>query len=205
LSDLLAGLRGEATQIEHWAARFLKASLAKFRHLQAIPSHQVEIARARIEAVANALGGRKWWQDLQVELLPACRFPEFGFVWGRTSLYQPHAHRTMLPPQAVRRPIARLDDAVIAQLAATRKKAITPERANAFIARCIPKAGATIESRALVLADTDALLDVVACFCYAASPKVNFKLIRPRLSSGEGRYVPAGKWLLERFTLHRTR
>ena len=55
------------------------------------------------------------------------------------------------------------------------------------------------------LADTDALLDLVACFCYAESTQANFKLTRTKRRSGQSRYIPAGKWLLERFTLRRTR
>ena len=147
LCALLTGLRGEATQIEHWAARFLKASLAKFRHLQAIPSRQVEVARASVELIVQALSGRKWWQDLPEELLPPCRLPEFGFVWGRSALFQPHVPRTQLPPQRVRRPIARLDKTVIDQLAATRRKAITPERANAFVTRLVAEVGGDLTHR----------------------------------------------------------
>jgi hypothetical protein len=205
LGNLIFGLKGEAAQIEHWAARFLKASLAKFRHLQAIPSRQVELARARMEVIVEALAGRKWWQDLPDELMPPCRLPEYGYVWGRSSLYQPRTQQVVSPPQPVRHPVARLDDSIIAQLAATRRKAITPERANAFIVHSIADVGGSIESHKLTLADTEALLDIVACFCYAGSPKVNFSLNRTDPPAGASRYVPAGRWLLERFTLHRIR
>jgi hypothetical protein len=203
LSDLLGGLRAEAAQIEQWAARFLKASLAKFRHLQAIPSRQIEIARQRLAIVAEALSGEKWWQTLPTELLPPPRLPDFGFLWGRNSLHHQGIARTVLPPRPVRRPMAQLDDALIAQLTATRRRALTPERANAFVIRLIDQVGDSVQSHALTLGDTDALLDLVACFCYAESTKANFKLTRTKPRSG--RYVPAGKWLLERFTLLRTR
>lgn len=46
LAGTLRGLRNEAQQIEHWAGRFLSASLAKFRYLQSVPSRQLEIALA---------------------------------------------------------------------------------------------------------------------------------------------------------------
>jgi hypothetical protein len=205
LSNLLNGLRGEATQIEQWASRFLKTSLAKFRHLQVIPSRQVEIARARMAAVAEAIKGKRWWQELPVEKLPPCRLPDYGFVWGTSSLYQAPSARPVLPPQRVRRPSACLDEDVIAQLALTRRKALTPERANDFIARNIANIGGVLASHELNLATSDDLLDVVACFCYAASPKANFKIVRAKPEKGVSRYVPAGHWLLERFTLHRTR
>lgn len=203
LTHLLTGLRGEAAQIETWAARFLKASLAKFRHLQTIPSRQVELARSQLDRVTAALGGRKWWQDLSVDLLPPPRLPDFGFLWGRSSLHQPHVTRPILSPPRLRRSTPVLDEEVIQQLAATRRKALTPERASRFVSRVIPNVGGSIESLALLLPDADALLDVVACFCYANSPKVNFRIERNRAAGA--RYVAAGAWLLERFTLHRTR
>ena len=205
LSALLAGLRGEAQQIERWATRFLQASLAKFRHLQTIPSRQIEIARRQIDAVAVSLAGMKWWQELPLEALPPCRLPEFGFVWGRSSLHTPHSPRATFKPVPVKRSRQLLDAAVLEQLLATRRKAITIDRACRFVASTIPEPGKSIASHHLKLDDLGALLDVVACFCYASSPKVNFRIERPRPLRNESRYVPAGKWLLERFTLHRIR
>lgn len=205
LSDLLAGMRGEAAQIERWASRFLAASLAKFRHLQAIPSRQIEAARTRLEAIAVSLAGKKWWQDLPVDALPPCRLPAFEFVWGRDSLHASRVPRVTFKPGPVRRTIARLDEAVLAQLLATRRKAITIPRACRFIVSLLPEPGQAIESTQMQLDDLDSMLNVVACLCYASSPKVNFVIERPKRKAGQSRYVPAGMWLLERFTLRRTR
>jgi hypothetical protein len=110
LADMLRGLRAEADQIEKWASRFLSASIAKFRHLQSVPSRQLETALQQLSRVADQTAGRKWWQVLPTEELPPARLPELGFLWGTSSLRRPQRVGLDAAPVLARRPQRVMDE-----------------------------------------------------------------------------------------------
>lgn len=205
LADTLRGLRAEAQQIERWASRFLAASLAKFRHLQSIPSRQIESAIARLSEIADQIANRKWWQVLPTERLPLPRLPELGFMWGTSSLWRTPRLINNQTPGPVRRPQRGMNEDVLRQLHAVRRKAITQRRACAFIERLLKQPGDRIDSALLVIRDHDMLVDILSCLCYANAIRTNFRVHAVVRTSGVARYAPAGDWYLERFILERTR
>jgi Family of unknown function (DUF5716) len=204
LADTLRGLRAEAQQIERWASRFLAASVAKFRHLQSVPSRQLEIARRRLSDIADQIASRKWWQVLPAEQLPSPRLPELGFLWGTSSLWRPPRSAVNQTPIPVRRPQRVMDEEALRKLREVRRKAITQRRACAFVERILKNPGDRIESTQLVIYDHDTLIDVLSCLCYANGSRTNFRIHAIDRTKGEGRYAPAGDWYMERFILERT-
>ena len=204
LAATLRGLREEAQQIERWATRFLAASLAKFRHLQSIPSRQLETALTLLEGIATQMAGRKWWKALPEEGLPTLRLPELGFLWGTGSLWLSPRQMSAQPPAPVRRPPRDLGEAALRQLREVRRKSINQRRACAFVERILPNPGDLIQSDQLVIQDVDTLIDVLSCLCYAHAPRGNFRVHPVDPQTGQSRYAPAGDWYLERFVLERT-
>jgi hypothetical protein len=205
LADTLRGLREEALQIERWASRFLGASLAKFRHLQSIPSRQLEVALVNLSEIVNEIAGRKWWQVLPMEKLALPRLPELGFMWGTSSLWktpQPSADQTPVP---VRRPQRGMNEEILRKLHEVRRKAITQRRACAFVERILKCPGDRIDSTHLLIRDHDTLVDVLSCLCYANATRTNFRVHPIDCKNATARYAFAGDWYLERFILERTR
>lgn len=205
LADTLRGLREEAQQIERWASRFLAASLAKFRHLQSIPSRQLEVALARVSEVAEQIAGRKWWQVLPAETFARARLPDLGFMWGTSSLWRMPRLANDQKPMPARRPQRGMSEEILRQLHEVRRKAITQRRAFAFVERILERAGDRIDSTQLSIRDHDTLVDVLSCLCYANATRTNFRVHPVDRVNGAGRYAPAGDWFLERFILERTR
>jgi len=204
LADILRGLREEARQIERWASRFLAASLAKFRHLQSIPSRQLEVALARLSEVADQIAGRKWWQVLPTEKFPVTRLPELGFMWGTSSLWRMPRLSGDPPPLPARRPQRGMNEEILRQLREVRRKAITQRRACAFVERILKRPGDSIDSAKLLIRDHDTLIDVLSCLCYANAARTNFCVRPVDRMNGVARYSAAGDWYLERFILERT-
>lgn len=205
LADTLRGLREEAQQIERWASRFLSASLAKFKHLQSIPSRQLEVALAHLSEVADQIAGRKWWQVLPTEKMAVARLPELGFMWGTSSLWRTPRLSDDQAPLPARRPQRGLNKEILLQLREVRRKAITHRRACAFVERILKTPGDQIDSARLIIRDHDTLVDVLSCLCYANAPRTNFQVHPIEITNGVARYVAAGDWYLERFILERTR
>lgn len=203
LADILRGLRHEAQQIERWATRFLAASVAKFRHLQSVPSRQLEIALESVSDAASEIAGRKWWQTLAVERFPAPRLPELGFLWGNSSLWHPPLRTTNSTPIPVRRPKHTLDEEAVRKLYEARRKAITQKRACAFVERMLKNPGDRFESAQLQIRDHGTLIDVLSCLCYANASRINFRIYRVGSRDELSRYVSTGDWYMERFVLER--
>jgi hypothetical protein len=204
LADNLRALRGEAHQIERWASRFLTASLAKFRHLQSVPSRQLETALARLSEVADQFTGRKWWQVFPADTFVA-RLPELRFMWGISSLWRLPRLSDNQKPLPVRRPQHGMNEETLRQLHEVRRKAITHRRACAFVQRILKSPGDRINSAELSIRDHDTLVDILSCLCYANASRTNFRIHLVERGNGVGRYTPAGDWFLERFILERTR
>jgi hypothetical protein len=204
LADTLRGLREEAHQIERWASRFLAASLAKFRHLQSIPSRQLEVALSRLSELADQIAGRKWWQVLPAEKFAMARLPELGFMWGTSSLWRIPRLSDDQPPLPARRPQRGMNEEILRQLREVRRKAITQRRACAFVERILKIPGDRIDSTQLLIRDHDTLVDVLSCLCYANATHTNFRVYPADRTNGVARYAAAGDWYLERFTLERT-
>lgn len=204
LADNLRGLRNEAQQIERWASRFLAASLAKFRHLQSIPSRQLEIALRRVSEAASQVAGRKWWRLLPAEQFPLPRLPELGFLWGTSSLWRPPRLAVNQKPMPVRRPQRSMDEDSLRRLREVRRKAITQRRACAFVERILKSPGDRIQSSQLTIEGHDMLIDVLSCLCYANAIRTNFRVHPIEHSEGVSRYAQAGDWYMERFILERT-
>lgn len=204
LADTLNSLRGEASQIESWATRFLSASLAKFRHLQSIPSRQLEAAKEQLAVIAQELAGKKWWIHFLENRGPVPRLPEFSFAWGASSLWRESENSADVAPTPVRRPSRNAYAEAIHRLQEARRKAINQERACAFVARTLAKPGDKVSSDDLQIRNVETLIDVLSCLCYAQARRVNFRLLPP-LKRPNVRYAAAGDWFLERFTLERTR
>ena len=205
LADTLRGLRSEAQQIERWASRFLSASLAKLRHLQSIPTRQLELALREMAMIAEHTTGRKWWLALPEEQMPKPRLPELRFLWGASSLWQKSQMQFAQKPTPVRRPERILDEEAKSKLREVRRRAITQKRACAFVKRILRDPGDRIESGELVIRDQDTLIDVLSCLCYANAPRINFRVHLVAHTEAAERYVPAGDWYLERFIIERTR
>jgi hypothetical protein len=204
LADTLRGLRGEAHQIERWASRFLAASLAKFRHLQSVPSRQLEVALARLAEVADEIAGRKWWQVLPTERFATARLPGLGFMWGTSSLWRTSRLLDNQTPIPARRPQRGMSEEIFGQLHDVRRKAITQRRACAFVERILKCPGDRIDSAQLSIRDHDALIDVLSCLCYANAARTNFRVHPLEHANGTARYAAVGDWYLERFIIERT-
>lgn len=205
LADSLRGLRAEAQQIERWASRFLSASLAKLRHLQSVPSRQLELALKEMEKIAEHTAGRKWWLVLDEDEIHRPRLPELRFLWGTSSLWPKSQTQVAHTPTPVHRPDRVLDNEVIIKLREVRRKSITQRRACAFVERILQGPGKRIASGELVIRDHDTLIDVLSCLCYANSSRINFRVHSIDHTKVEERYVPAGDWYLEHFIIERTR